>query len=204
MNAITVPVALLVTGYAAPGVCVRHGEPAVFRRGFGSLVKNWPFCARCRTRRWTLMALAVAAAFVPFVVGFGLFLLWAFTKWQGRRERSGRDPLVHLALVRIPPLRSGLTGLFSQNLILMGVFFTIPLYLQLVIGLNALETGVRMLPVSIAMFIASAAGSRLSARYPVRSIVRAGLVVAAIAAFMLLGTIEPALDNSSFAWSMAV
>jgi EmrB/QacA subfamily drug resistance transporter len=139
-----------------------------------------------------------------FVVGFGLFLLWAFTKWQGRRERSGRDPLVHLALVRIPPLRSGLTGLFSQNLILMGVFFTIPLYLQLVIGLNALETGVRMLPVSIAMFIASAAGSRLSARYPVRSIVRAGLVVAAIAAFMLLGTIEPALDNSSVAWSMAV
>lgn len=73
VNAITVPAALLVTGAAAPGVCVRHGEPAVFRRPFGRyLVKNWPFCVRCRTRRWTLMAVATAAAFVPVVVGFGL------------------------------------------------------------------------------------------------------------------------------------
>ena len=68
--------------------------------------------------------------------------------------------------MKIAPLRSGLIGLFSQNLILMGVFFTIPLYLQLVIGLDALETGLKMLPVSITMFLASAAGSRLSGRYP--------------------------------------
>jgi hypothetical protein len=73
----TVPIALLVTGYAAPGVCVRHGEPAVLRRTFGKLVKNWPFCARCRARRWTLMALATAAAFAPFVVGFGLTMVLA-------------------------------------------------------------------------------------------------------------------------------
>ena len=65
-----------------------------------------------------------------FVVGAGLALLWAFTQWQGRRESSGRDPLVHLALMKIAPLRAGLIGLFSQNLILMGVFFTIPLYLN--------------------------------------------------------------------------
>ena len=139
-----------------------------------------------------------------FVIGFGAVLLWAFTAWQGRRESSGRDPLVHLALLKIAPLRSGLIGLFSQNLILMGVFFTIPLYLQLVIGLDALETGLKMLPVSIAMFLASAAGSRLSGRYPIRSIVRAGLATAMVATVMLLATIEPELDNSSFAWSMAV
>src|SRR5688572_6861575 len=78
----TVPAALLITGYAAPGVCVRHGEPAVFRRGFGSLVKNWPFCARCRTRRWLLMALATVAAFVPFMVGFGLTVLTAADEAQ--------------------------------------------------------------------------------------------------------------------------
>ena len=139
-----------------------------------------------------------------FVIGFGAILIWAFTAWQGRRENTGRDPLVHLALLKINSLRAGLIGLFSQNLILMGVFFTIPLYLQLVIGLDALETGIRMLPVSITMFLASAAGSRLSARFPIRSIVRAGLVLSMVAAVMLLGTIEPELDNSSFAWSMAV
>ena len=139
-----------------------------------------------------------------FMIGFGAVLLWAFTAWQARRESGGRDPLVHLSLLKIAPLRAGLIGLFSQNLILMGVFFTIPLYLQLVIGLDALETGVRMLPVSVAMFLASAAGSRLSARFPVRSIVRAGLLLSMVAALLVLGTIEPELDNSSFAWSMAV
>jgi MFS family permease len=140
----------------------------------------------------------------PFVVGLGALLLWAFVQWQGQRESRERDPLVHLALMKVPPLRAGLIGLFSQNLILMGVFFTIPLYLQLVIGLDALETGLQMLPVSITMFIASAAGSRLSGRYPVRSIVRVGLATAAVATVMLLATIEPQLDNSSFLWSMAV
>jgi len=139
-----------------------------------------------------------------FVVGAGLALLWAFTQWQGRRESSGRDPLVHLALMKIAPLRAGLISLFSQNLILMGVFFTIPLYLQLVIGLDALDTGIQMLPVSITMFIASAAGSRLSGRYPVRSIVRVGLATAALAAGLLMATIEPELDNPSFLMSMAV
>ena len=82
---------------------------------------------------------------------------------------------MHLDLLKVPPLRSGLIGLFTQNLILMGVFFTIPLYLQLVLGLDALDTGIKMLPVSITMFVASAMGSRLSSRFPVRTIVRAGL-----------------------------
>ena len=112
-----------------------------------------------------------------FVIGAGGLLLWAFVSWQRRRESVGRDPLVHLSLLKILPLRSGLAGLFSQNLILMGIFFVVPLYLQVVLGLNALETGIKMLPVSVAMFIASVVGSRLSTRFSVRGIVRTGLVL---------------------------
>ena len=85
----------------------------------------------------------------------------------------------------------------------MGVFFTIPLYLQLVIGLDALETGLKMLPVSITMFLASAVRLAALGRYPIRSIVRAGLATSMVAAILLLATIEPELDNSGFAWSMA-
>ncbi len=139
-----------------------------------------------------------------FVIAAGAILLWAFVAWQRHRESAGSDPLVHLDLVKIPTLRSGLIGLFSQNLILMGVFFTIPLYLQLVLGLDALETGLKMLPVSIAMFIASAVGSRLSTRYPVRSITRAGLALTGVAALALLATIRPDLADLAFAASMAL
>ena len=140
----------------------------------------------------------------PFVVMGGALLIWAFVAWQHRREASGTDPLVHMDLLKVPPLRSGLVGLFTQNLILMGVFFVVPLYLQLVLGLDALQTGVKMLPVSITMFIAAAMGSRLSLRFSVRGIVRTGLVLSAVAILMLLATIEPTLDDSAFAWSMAV
>jgi len=139
-----------------------------------------------------------------FVIAGGGLLLWAFVRWQRHREATGTDPLVHLDLVKIPPLRSGLIGLLSQNLILMGVFFTVPLYLQLVLGLDALETGIKMLPVSITMFLASAVGSRLSSRYPVRSIVRAGLIITGLATLALLATIEPDLAEAGFALSMAL
>ena len=137
-----------------------------------------------------------------FVITAGGVALWGFLRWQRHREAIGTDPLVHLDLLKIPPLRSGLIGLFSQNLILMGVFFVIPLYLQLVIGLDALETGVKMLPVSVTMLVASAAGSRLSSRFSVRTIVRAGLITTMMAAILLL--IKPDLANLGFAGSMAI
>lgn len=139
-----------------------------------------------------------------FVIAAGGILLWGFVRWQHHREATGNDPLVHLSLLKLPPLRSGLLGLFTQNLILMGVFFVIPLYLQLVLGLDALDTGLKLLPVSITMFIASALGSRLSARYPVRTIVRAGLTTTVVGVLALLTTMKPELANAPFALSMAL
>ena len=136
------------------------------------------------------------------VIALGGALIWGFAAWQRRRERTAGDPLLHLDLLRSPPLRAGLIGLFSQNLILMGVFFVVPLYLQLVLGLNALETGVRMLPVSVMMFLASAAGSRLASRIPVRTIVRTGLVITGAAVLALMATVRPDLAGTAFAASM--
>ena len=140
----------------------------------------------------------------PFVIALGGVLIWGFVGWQRHREATGTDPLVHLALLKISKLRAGLMGLFSQNLILMGIFFVVPLYLQLVLGMDALETGIKMLPVSITMFIAAAVGSRLSTRYTVRTIVRAGLVITVVATVILLATVEPDLAEGSFALAMAL
>ncbi len=139
-----------------------------------------------------------------FVIAAGGLLGWAFTVWQRRREAVGADPLVHLDLLKILPLRSGLAGLLAQNLILMGVFFVVPLYLQVVLGLNALDTGIKMLPVSVAMFIASIVGSRLSTRFTVRGIVRTGLLMAGSASLLLMSTVNYRLDESSFAWGMSL
>jgi Na+/melibiose symporter-like transporter len=140
----------------------------------------------------------------PFMVVGGGVVLWLFVQWQHHREARGRDPLVHLSLFRVRPLRAGLQAFLSQNLILMGIFFTIPLYLQLVLGFDALETGIRMLPVSVAMFITSAAGSWLARRFFVRSIIRAGLLVSAVSALGLVATVDPQLKGIAFGIAMAL
>ena len=143
-------------------------------------------------------------ALTPFVVAAGGFVLWCFLRWQHHRTEIDADPLVHLEMLRIPPLRAGLRTFLAQNLILMGVFFTIPLYLQLVLGLDALETGIRMLPVSIAMFAASLAGSSLAARFPTRTLVRTGFCVVTLAVLWLLAAFDPMLDESQFAVSLGL
>jgi MFS family permease len=140
----------------------------------------------------------------PFVIAAGVLVLAGFRAWERRREESGRDPLVHFALFRIPMLRGGLSMLLVQNLILMGIFFTIPLYLQIVQGLDALETGVRMLPASVGLFVAALSGSRLARRFAARAIVRAGLAIALLSTLMLLAVIEPELDTGPFLAAMGV
>lgn len=143
-------------------------------------------------------------ALTPFVVGGGLVLLGWFVRWSEWREKRGDDPLFRLALLDVLPLRGGLEMLTIQGVILMGAFFAIPLYLQVVQGLNALDTGIRMLPVSVAMFLMSFVGARLSSKFTPRRIVRGGLIVLLIAVLILAGTIEPNLRGFAFGLSMTL
>lgn len=140
----------------------------------------------------------------PFLVAAGGGVLALFGVWQRRREAADREPLVHLRLLRVPPLRAGLAMFSFQNLILMGIFFAIPLYLQIVQGFDAFETGLRMLPVSVALFLTALLGSRLSRRVSPRTIVRAGVVLLVLSCLLLLATVEPEIDSSSFGIAMAV
>jgi MFS family permease len=141
---------------------------------------------------------------VPFVVAAGVMLLFAFRAWERRRERLSLPPLVRWRLFDIPVLRGGLAMFCAQNLILMGIFFTIPLYLQVVQGFDAFETGLRMLPVSVAMLITAGIGARLASRFSPRALVRAGLGLLLVAVVMLLSTIDPQIDDAAFAVAMAV
>jgi MFS family permease len=140
----------------------------------------------------------------PFVIAAGGLALAGFAAWERRCEERGGEPLVHLKLLRIPNLRGGVSMFLAQNLVLMGIFFTVPLFLQVVQGLDALETGVRMLPASAGLFLAAIAGSALAKRFAARPLVRVGLGIVLVAILMLLETIEPALDNASFLVAMGV
>ncbi|WP_217206148.1 MFS transporter [Streptomyces sp. AC550_RSS872] len=138
------------------------------------------------------------------VIGAGVALLAVFRHWERRREHQGADPLVHLSLLGRPVLRSGLMTLLSQNLILLGLFFAIPLYLQVVQGFNAFETGLRLLPVSVTMFVTSLSASSLGRVMGPRRVVRLALVTLAAAIVWLLATIDPVIDDAQFAGAMAL
>ncbi|HVT00465.1 MAG TPA: MFS transporter [Solirubrobacterales bacterium] len=140
----------------------------------------------------------------PFVIAAGALILAGFVTWERRREERGEDPLVHLGLLRVPRLRGGVAMLVSQNLILMGVFFTVPLYLQIVQGLDALETGVRMLPASVGLFAGALVGSALAKRFPARLLVRVGLAITFVSTLLLLDTVNLTLDDADFLVAMGV
>lgn len=143
-------------------------------------------------------------ALTPFVVGAGLLIILGFVRWSKRRESNGEDPLFRLGLLDNRTLKGGLQMFLAQNLILMGVFFSIPLYLQVVQGLDALDTGMKMLPISITMFIMSFVGARMSANRTPQWIVRVGLWVLLFSVILLIGTIEPELRGLAFGTSMAL
>jgi MFS family permease len=141
---------------------------------------------------------------VPFLIAAGIGLIGVFTIWEERRERQGRDTLLDRSLLRIVTLRAGLTSLMMQQLILLGAFFVLPVYLQVVLGLDAFETGKRLFPMSVTMFAAAMLGPRLAAGLAPKRVVQVGLSALALAALFLLGTIDVDLNETGFAIALAV
>jgi MFS family permease len=92
----------------------------------------------------------------------------------------------------------------AQQLVLMGTFFVLPVYLQVVLGLDAFETGKRLLPMSVTMLAAALTGPKLVTRIAPRTIVRIGLAAMVIAALVLVGTIDVELNDTGFALSLAL
>ena len=141
---------------------------------------------------------------VPFIVLCGLGLLWAFGEWEGRRAGRGQDRLLDTALLRIAQLRAGLSTLMGQYLVLMGTFFVIPVYLQVVLGLDAFETGKRLLPLSVAMLVFALLGPRMAARRSPRIVAQVGLVAVSVGALVMLGTIDVKLNDPGFKIALAL
>ena len=140
---------------------------------------------------------------VPFLILAGLVVLGVFTRWELRVEGKGRTPLLRADLLRIPQMRAGLSTVLSQYLILAGTFFVLPLYLQLVLGKDAFQTGLKILPISVAMMIAAILGPRLATRMSPRRVVQIGMGFLLVSILGLMASISPSLASVVFAVSLA-
>lgn len=139
-----------------------------------------------------------------YLILIGTIVLIAFFKRQRDLEKNGRDPLLKVSLLSIPALRSGLSGFTAQYFAIAALFFVVPVYLQTILSYDALQTGLRILPLSVGLVIFSIVGSRLSARKAARWISRLGQLTMALGLLIVIWAIEPTLTGWVFAVGMFI
>lgn len=120
----------------------------------------------------------------------GLLLVRAFFWWETRRIAQGKEPLVSISMLGDRQLAGGLTMFFFQFLLQAGLFFTIPLYLSVALGLSALETGVRLLPLSITLLLAATGVPRLWPNASPQRVVSWGLAALLAGIVSLIAALE--------------
>jgi MFS family permease len=140
---------------------------------------------------------------IPIVLA-GLGIGWAFISWERHVRDSGRQPLLGIDLFSLSSLRAGLVSQTVLYFIIAGSFFVLPLYLQTVLDLDAFESGIRMLPMSISLFVMALAGSRLALRFSPLVMIRSGLISACFGLLLLIGAVTPQASGILFASAMTV
>src|SRR5690242_1655774 len=119
----------------------------------------------------------------------GLFVIWIFFRWEARLEAHG-EPLLRADLLRNKQLTGGLAMFFIQYLAQAGLFFVVPLYLSVCLGLSALATGARLLPLSLTLLAAAIGIPRLWPNASPRLVTRCGLLALLAGTCVLLATLD--------------
>lgn len=130
-----------------------------------------------------------------WLVAFGSLVVWLFFVWQAHLDATGQEPLVRPKMLKNPQLNGGLIMFFFQFLLQAGTFFIVPLYLSVVLGLTAMETGVRVLPLSIALLAGAIGVPKLWVSAAPRLVVRIGLLLMLVGIVALMAGID--LDSSA-------
>lgn len=134
----------------------------------------------------------------------GAVLLSFFVRREEALAAAGKEPLADLRLLKIPALRAGLTTLLCQQFIILSTFFVLPLYLQIVLGYDSLQTGITILPLSVGLFALALVGSSLTGRYSPRRLVEIGLFAMLVGELLLIGFTGPDLRNVGFGVALAL
>jgi MFS family permease len=137
-----------------------------------------------------LMAVMLAAG-AALLVGFFLYIR--------ARERAGEEALLSTGLFKN---RTSNLGLITQNiqwLLLMGVSFTVAVFLQTVRGYNAIETGVVFTAATVGVLASSLAAERFAKRRTQKSLIVAGFVVAIAGIGILLALVGASSRVVAFA-----
>src|SRR5688572_8176223 len=131
---------------------------------------------------------------VAAILAVGVIAMAALIYWLRRRKREQKPTLLDPDLFRSKVFRFGISGQMLQQIALGGAMIALPIYLQMVLGYNAMQAGLSLAPLSLSMFgIALLAGKRSGQRRP-SSIIRLGFAVFALGMAVLI-PIVPRADS---------
>lgn len=137
---------------------------------------------------------------IPFVFALTFVALVAFIAWGVHRERRGRPTLIAFSLFAITSFRNGNIVALIVSLGEFGVILALPLWLQNVLGYDALQTGFLLLALAGGSFLASGFAGSASGRIAPVWIVRGGLI-AEIVGLVVLALV---IASDSAWWPLAI
>ncbi|MFF0345069.1 MFS transporter [Kribbella sp. NPDC004875] len=123
------------------------------------------------------------------MLGGGAVLV-GFVEWERRRTNHGKAVLIDPAMLANVRLRAGLTSFFFQYLLQAGLFFVVPLFLSIALGLSAINTGLRLLPLSLALLVAALGVPRLRPQASPRRVVRVGFALLFVGLVLLTAGLD--------------
>ena len=92
-------------------------------------------------------------------------------------ERLQSHPMLDLRLLRVPTFNGGLVAAWAISASIFSTLTFLVLYLQNILGLSAVATGIRFLPLTGAIFLTAGIAGRLTARVPRRLLIGPGFAL---------------------------
>lgn len=151
---------------------------------------------------WTVTPLGLSI--VPFLIALGLVSLGVLGLWQRQQVQLGQTPLVRPELLRNRPFLAGITAAGLLNLILAGILFTIPVFLQGALGLSPLNSGLILLPLSISILILSLTSSSLGQWIQPKYVMMFGLAIMITGLVVLHQALVPTLEGNELLTGLLV
>jgi MFS family permease len=139
---------------------------------------------------------------VVWLVLAGGLVLRGFVSWERHQLGRGSPALIDPAMLENRLLRGGLTSFFFQYLLQAGLFFTVPLFLSVALGLSAVETGVRILPLSVTLLLAAVGVPRFFPDVSPRRVVRLGFLALLAGIVTLMASLDYGAGPEVVTWPM--
>jgi len=132
----------------------------------------------------------------------GALVVYLFIEWENRVLARGGEPLVNPSILRVPVLRAGLNSFFFQYFVQGGLFFAVPLFLSVALGLSAIETGVRLLPLSITLLLAAAGIPKFFPEASPRRVSQLGFLALFAALVVMVAALDAGAGPEITTWPM--